>query len=399
MKLFWERLRRKLFSRRMAVLMLTTLGSLLYLWTAGRYANSNLPVFERIYQDDCERAQVVGILARRSAVQQVDGVSYGRGVNITFAAQLQSGPNKGDMITVVQNVDPDSPYQMREVKTGDKVLVIIDPSITDSRAWILGEYVRTDTLLLLAGVLCVLMLLFGQFNGFCTVLSLVFTCVAVFCTFVPAILSGRNIYVWTMLTCGFIIVMTLLLVNGANRKSLCGGIGCLGGVLCAGAVTTLADAMLRLTGMVDEESLYLKFLLEEQTIDLNAIIFAGILIGAVGAIMDVAISMASALYELASKLERPTFAGLLKSGFTIGRDVLGTMSNTLVLAYIGGSLSTTLLLMAYSGSLLALLNREMIVVEILQAIVGSFGLLFTIPLTSLACALLYSGRERAGAEK
>ena len=80
----------------------------------------------------------------------------------------------------------------------------------------------------------------------------------------------------------------------------------------------------------------------------------------------------------------------------IGRDMMGTMSNTLVMAYIGNSISTTLLLLSYSGSLIELLNREMIIVELLQILVGSFGLLLTIPFTSIICSLIYCKKNSMG---
>ncbi|MEG2144949.1 MAG: YibE/F family protein, partial [Oscillospiraceae bacterium] len=82
----------------------------------------------------------------------------------------------------------------------------------------------------------------------------------------------------------------------------------------------------------------------------------------------------------------------MASGLTIGRDIMGTMANTLMLAYIGGSLSLTVLLIAYSSSVLSLFNREMIVVEVLQALAGSFAILLTIPLTSLIAGVLYTGK-------
>ena len=129
--------------------------------------------------------------------------------------------------------------------------------------------------------------------------------------------------------------------------------------------------------------------------DLRAIIFAAIIIGATGAVMDVAISIASSLGELAGQLESPTFAGLLKSGFAIGRDMMGTMANTLVLAYIGSSLATVVLIVAYNSSLLNILNKEMIVVEVEQALVGSLGILAAIPLTSLLAALVYPRAKKA----
>ena len=121
-------------------------------------------------------------------------------------------------------------------------------------------------------------------------------------------------------------------------------------------------------------------------------VFAAIIIGAVGAVMDVAMDIASALAELKSQVGDISRTQIIKSGFTIGRDIIGTMSNTLILAYIGSCLSCTLLMVAGNPSLLLLFNTEMIVVELLQTIAGSFGMLLTIPLTSVVCGVLYGGR-------
>ena len=105
--------------------------------------------------------------------------------------------------------------------------------------------------------------------------------------------------------------------------------------------------------------------------------------------MDVAIDIASSLNEVVKALEKPNRKRVIESGFEIGRDIIGTMSNTLVLAYIGGSLSCTLLSIVYSGTLTNLLNREMIVTELLQALVGSLGIFATIPLTTYISATIY----------
>ena len=164
------------------------------------------------------------------------------------------------------------------------------------------------------------------------------------------------------------------------------------GVLVSGVLITFMDKLLKLTGFVSEESLYLLRINTKHPIDLKAIIFAAILIGAIGAIMDVSMSIAASLAEMQEKLEYTPFSMLVKSGIAIGKDIMGTMANTLILAYIGSSLSVVLLLVSYNSSLLELLNKEMIVVEILQALVGSIGILFTMPLTSLVCGYLYSER-------
>ena len=121
--------------------------------------------------------------------------------------------------------------------------------------------------------------------------------------------------------------------------------------------------------MLNEESLYLYYMNAENPINLKGIIFGSIIVGAIGAIMDVSIDIASSLNEVINASEKPTFEKTVKAGFEIGRDIIGTMANTLVLAYIGSSLSCTLLTVSYSGSITYLFNREMIVVEMLQALV------------------------------
>ena len=147
---------------------------------------------------------------------------------------------------------------------------------------------------------------------------------------------------------------------------------------------------------MDEDALYLMMLNPENPLDIKAVVFAAIIIGAVGAVMDIATDIASALAEI--KVQAPDISRtqIIKSGFTIGRDIIGTMSNTLILAYIGSSLSCTLLMVAGNPSLLLLFNTEMIVVELLQTIAGSFGMLLTIPLTSVVCGVLYGSKGDKG---
>ena len=149
------------------------------------------------------------------------------------------------------------------------------------------------------------------------------------------------------------------------------------------------DVFLNMTGLIEEESIYLVQLYPDDPINLKAIIFAMIIVGAVGAVMDVSMSISSSLFELKTKSPDIKPSELMKSGFTIGRDMLGTMANTLVLAYIGSSLTSVLLLVSYNANLGQVINKEMIIAEILQALAGSMGMLLTLPLTSAVCAAIY----------
>ena len=209
-----------------------------------------------------------------------------------------------------------------------------------------------------------------------------------FVTLIPAILNGKNIYFWSIITCIFITVMTLLLVNGANIKSLSAGIGCVCGVLVSGLIVLMIRGSIKLTGLLEEEWVYLHTLNPDKPIDLKAVIFAMIIVGAVGAVMDVAMSIASSLYEIHEKSPALSSRELLKSGLTIGRDIMGTMANTLVLAYIGSSLTCVLLLVSYSANVTQIVNRELVTVEILQALAGSLGILSALPLTAAVSTFL-----------
>ena len=291
----------------------------------------------------------------------------------------------GEMLTATQSIVAGSVHNRKAVEEGDRVIL----EILDGQ-WQLSEYVRMNGIFLLAALFAVLMILFGKSKGFRSLISLGLTCIAIFAVFIPALLSGKNIYLWATLVCIYAIIVTLFIVSGVNKKSIAAVLGCMGGVILAGLLTLLMIWALALTGIVDQESVFLIVLREEQPIDLRAIVFAGIIIGAVGALMDVAMSISSALWEIKSQADDPSFKGLFKSGINIGRDIMGTMANTLVLAYIGGSLSAVLLLMTFASSPAAFLNEELIIVDMLQAIIGSLGILLTMPLTVLLCAFWFS---------
>lgn len=110
--------------------------------------------------------------------------------------------------------------------------------------------------------------------------------------------------------------------------------------------------------------------------------------------MDMSVSISSALWELKTQMPQSSFKDIFKSGITIGKDILGSSINTLVLAYIGSSLTIVLFLLSHFNSVLRILNRELVLVEILQAIIGGVGIFLTMPLTALFCAILFTQRNR-----
>ena len=365
--------------------------SVLYIVVGHQIAMINYQPFSGDDESIVIKATVVDVVDRYMEEYQISETEFAQNETILFTAEVRSGELKGEIIDAAHTLDYFTALNPRVVEPGDKVLLYTIPDGMAENQWLLSDYQRSDQILALLAVFLVLVLLFGRWQGFNTILSLSLTCLAVFYVFVPAVLAGENIYVWAIITCIYMTFMTLFIVNGVNRKSLAAILGCLAGVALAGILTVMMDQSMMLTGVLDENSVILYGLKPDNPLDLRAIIFASIIIGAVGAIMDVSISIAAALAELKEKVPNIGFKELLQSGMTISRDIMGTMSNTLILAYIGGFMSGVLLMVAYNSSMLDLFNREMIVVECLQALVGSLGILMTLPFTSLICALLFKG--------
>ncbi|NCB41726.1 MAG: YibE/F family protein [Clostridia bacterium] len=311
-----------------------------------------------------------------------------------FYCELLTGKNKGTQVLAVQTSDNFSEASEEAVSVGDRVILYNYGNTGAEYDWIFGGYARAEILFFFGIAFFLLLLLFGQIKGLNTIISLTYTVLAIFFIFIPSVLNGYNVYFMSTITCIFIIIMTLLITNGATSKSLATIMGCIFGVSTAAILSVIFDKLLRLTGLLDEHSIYLTYLDSGVGIDLKALIYAMIVIGALGAVMDVAMDIASSLYEIRHHVESISFGDLVKSGLRIGRDVMGTMANTLVLAYIGSSLCSILLLITYAASLRELLNREAIVVEILQALIGSTAILLTIPLTAIVCGVIYTGGKR-----
>lgn len=381
-------------SKQRLTYILAVLFSLLFIFGGNKLATRNNIVREQTTLGVPEKVVVTSIVDER-----YDKTLYGEDADarsetiILFTAEFLNGYKKGQTLEAVQRIDSMYAVDIRHVSVGNKVIVNVNPDSTINVKYMFAEYHRVDFLIFLMGAFCVVLLLFGRMKGVNTLVSLVFTIVSIFYVFIPAVLNDGNIYSWAIITCVFIIIMTLLIISGLTHKSLAAMIGCFSGVCISGILVLVADMFVHMTGLVSEDAMYLLFLNEENPIDLKAVVFAAIIIGAIGAIMDVAMSISSALEELHTQVGHMTAVQITKSGLVIGRDIMGTMANTLILAYIGSSLSITLLLVAYNPSPLVLFNSEMIIVELLNAIAGSFGILLTIPLTSIVCGLLYADKD------
>ena len=327
-----------------------------------------------------KEAVVTEIIDKNESSYDVDG-KITKTVEVIFKAKLTEN---GKIVTASQSIDNYSSLS-KVVAKGNKILMY-----ETNGTYFFGDYVRINKIIILMIIFFTLLIILGGIKGFNTLISLMFTCAAIFVFFLPSILSGYNIYFSAIITCIYIIIMTLLFINGLSKKTLTTILGCVFGVITAGIIFFIMNKVLYLTGVCCEDELYLQML--DVNINLKAIIFAAIIISSMGAVMDVSMDISSALFEIKKHKQNISFKEMLKSGLNIGKDIMGTMANTLILAFIGKSLSTVLLIMTYSSSIGEIFNKELIIVNMLEALIGSMSILLTAPITSIICSYVYNNK-------
>jgi uncharacterized membrane protein len=209
----------------------------------------------------------------------------------------------------------------------------------------------------------------------------------------PASANGYNPLVIAAFICVAATAATTFTVAGFSRKAVAATLGTVGGVIIAGVSADLVIRSAPLTGLSTEEAQILRASMLNQPAEFySGLLAAGMLIGALGVIMDVAVSIASAAWEVAETDKTLSRSELYRRGMNVGRDIMGTMTNTLILAYAGSALPL-LLLMAQVPSV-KLINLDLVATEIASALTGSLGLVCTIPLTAFASAYLMRGNDQ-----
>lgn len=339
-----------------------------------------------------ESAKIVEMVDEKE--EDIDGLKT---TVIVFKAELLSGEQKGQIIEMEQMITDVTIDKPNPVEKGDRILVSntdLMENGTETSQWYYLQQNRIPGMLWLGGIFFVLVLIIGKLKGLTTIISLAFTGAAVFAVYIPAILSGKNVYLTTIIITVFIIFASLIILNGCNKKTWCAIVGNLGGIVVTGALALIVNTALKITGMVDEDYVFLAALGDGASVDLRAIVWSSIIIGSLGAIMDVSMSIASAMQELAMEMKDRSFKRMVASGMNIGRDAIGTMTTTLVLAYAGGSIASILLFTLNNRNLLVLMNFEMVVVEVIQAIVGSLGILLAVPITVFVAAGLFNRKQK-----
>ncbi|CAM3939016.1 YibE/F family protein [Alkalicoccus chagannorensis] len=301
--------------------------------------------------------------------------------------EIEQGEFTGETVTVEQALSG-NPAQDFYFEEGDRVLVYIESEDGTIQRSLVRELARDHHLTYLGIFFAISLILIGGWKGVKTIFSLAITIFLILQVLIPLILGGLPPVFVTIVVASMITVISVLLISGWNRKSLAAVIGTIGGVILAGILAIVMTRLTRLTGFTGEESQMLMYV-PEASFDFQGLLLAGMIIGAIGAVLDVGVSIASAVDEVKRNNPAAKAKELIKSGMNLGRDIMGTMANTLILAYTGASMSLLLVLNAHNVSFNRVINMEAMSTEIIRILAGSIGLIYAIPLTAVAAGLLY----------
>ena len=365
-------------------------------------ATQNTTSVEQTAQNEQENTEDAELIEKHAEVTS----TYGRIVETKEIKEVVTGAvtdkvqevvveiTEGDYIGEEFTTDYVLSYDMagkimaHELDVGDRVTVEITEDENGTATATVLDVVRANYIIGLLVLYLLSVILVGGKKGIRAILGLLLTILLIYFIMVKGIYSGKNAIITSIITAILIIVGTFIIIgDGINKKILTAAIGTLGGVLSAGIIALIFNNIAKMTGG-GEEAIQLSLNMTTINFNFRDLLFSGILIASLGACMDVGMSIASSLDEI--KLKNPEITGkeLFKSGMNIGRDVIGTMTNTLILAYVGSSLTLILLFMACNMSLAEILNKETIAEEIISAITGSMGVVYTIPITSIVYSVL-----------
>ena len=340
------------------------------------------------YRERYEEAIVLEVTDKSEA--EIEALQ-GKIVEQEVKVRLLDGSDKGKILTAINTLSGSPGFDLH-LSPGDKVVIYIaeytganaDESVNTIYV---SDRVRSPALVWIICVFAGLLLVIGRLQGAKALFGLGVTVLGIYKVLLPGLIAGKSPLPLTVLVLIAVTLITMICIAGFSRKALAATLGTLGGLIVAGWLAYTFGDLAQLSGLATEEERMLMYV-DNINFDMRGLLFAGILIGAVGAIMDVTMSVASAISEVKRANPDMKTTELIAAGMSVGRDIMGTMANTLILAYTGGALPFLLLFMVYEMEPLRIVNWELIVTEIIRALVGSIALIISVPITAVIAGWL-----------
>ena len=341
---------------------------------------------------DYESATVGQILSDSTEKDPASDNGY-RGEQLLLVT-VRSGDYKGQQMQVYNYVGP---LYGGPLKAGDRATILIS---TYSDGTVNATVYEFDRLL----PLCIVLVLFiaaavavGGRTGVKSLVALAVTLVCLFGVLLPSLMKGANTLLMTFIVCAYVAVVSLTIVGGVRKKTVCAMLGAVAGTALALLFGLLAQGLTRIDGLrIDDVEPLLQLRQTGTPIGLRGLLVGGIVISALGAVMDVTMGIASSLSEVHAANPELSRRELFRSGMNIGRDMVGTMTNTLILAFLGSGFTLILYLYSLGLSPRQLLSSAYVSLEVVSGVASSVGVILSIPLTALITAEVFTREKKSG---
>ncbi|KKD09602.1 YibE/F family protein [Streptomyces sp. WM6386] len=317
-----------------------------------------------------------------SAQQQADGDCK------KATIRVDTGDDKGRTFTEI--VQPD---QSRQLHQGEKVVVAYEPSAPKDLQYSVTDVNRRFPMALLAGIFALAVVVVGRLRGVMALVALAISFMILNFFILPAILQGSNPLVVAVVGASAIMLIALYLCHGLSARTSVAVLGTLISLLLIGVLGSLFIGWAALTGNTDDNTGLIHGLYP--SIDMSGLLLAGVIIGSLGVLDDVTVTQTSAVWELHEANPSMGWRDLYRAGIRIGRDHIASVVNTLVLAYAGAALPLLLLFSIAQSSVGTVANSELVAEEIVRTLVGSIGLVASVPVTTALAALVVSADRPA----
>ena len=336
-----------------------------------------------------ENAVVVQVLSDSTEADETADGGY-RGEQLLLA-EVKTGQYAGETMQVYNYV---SPLYGVPLKVGDGCTLTISTYENGDVTATVYEYNRTTAVWIVLALFLLITVLVGGKTGAKSLIGLLFTVAGVFLLLFPALMKGAPTLPTTFLLCVYVAAVSFTVLGGVEKKTVCAWLGTVAGMALALVFALISQKLLRIDGLRSADVEPLLQLRQTGTpIGLRGLLAAGVILSSLGAVMDVAMSLSSALAEVHAADRAMNAKALFRSGMNIGRDMVGTMTNTLILAFLGSGLVLTLYLYSLGLSPHMLMSSAYLSWELVGGISSSVGVILSVPITAAIAAWAY-GKER-----
>ena len=292
----------------------------------------------------------------------------------TIKAEVLDGPKEGDIITIENDY--------LELSDGDKFYFRHDVYIDGSESYGVLNIDRKGSLFILIGIFVLAVIIFGRWQGVRSLFALAGSFFAIFYILMPSILAGWNPILVSVLVASVILFAAIFFTHGFNRESAVAYGGTMIAVFLTSLFAIFSVRLTDLSGFANDASVYLNFN-TNGSLDFTALLLGAMIIGVLGVLDDIAVTQAAVVTELCNSNASLSRAEVYRKALRVGREHVGALVNTLVLAYVGVSLPLLLQFYTAASSLSMSLNTELFATEIVRTIVGSIGLILAVPIVTL----------------